>query len=72
MTAPKMVLCRALWINCSNINNYAKSHGYQLKFQNKQEVDLHITDSRSAAPLTKESHGWKNCFYVFTRRLDTH
>lgn len=56
----------------SNINNYAKSHGYQQKFQNKQEADLNVTDSRSAAPLTKESHGWKNCLYVFTRRLDTH
>lgn len=76
MTEPKMVLCGAQWINCSVyfllLKTTKKSHEYQQKFENKQETFLHVTNSRSAEPLTKESHGWKNCLYVFTSRLDKH
>ena len=63
-----------LLIVFSNINNYGKSHEYQQKkFQNKQqEAALHITNSRSAELRTEDCHGWKNCLYVFTRRLDKH
>lgn len=50
----------------SNINNFAKSRKYQEKYEDKQETALQVTQSRSAEPLTKESHGWKNCLYDWT------